>query len=216
MNNLIKNDFDASQINLDHDRPADLVQISGNVIKRTVIKPKYLLDQQSDYLKNLTPTVCLLENSLESNAPLLSREQLFDSNRRLKLGKVNLSIPEFAVSRVIGFNGGHNQFSPLKRLPYLKVNDSHRDLVVGEINVRQRDEFSEGELTFSLRNKGVKAKDIQKILSALVYHYGALKIVESTHTESPSVGRKPSKKYQVLWGASKFFPQPPESKEDQE
>jgi len=216
MNELIKIDFDAGQINLDHDRPANFVRMTGNEIKRTVVKPKSLLDKQFYYLKNMTTTVCLLENSLELTAPLSSREQLFYSNRRLKLGKVNLSIPEFAVSKVIAFDGGHNQFNPLNGLPYLKVNDSHFDLVVGAINVRQSDQFREGELTFPLRNKGVRAKDIQKILGALVHHYGALKIVESTHAKSPSVGRKLSKKYQVLWGASKFFPQPPESKEDQE
>lgn len=216
MNELIKIDLDFDRIDFHHDRPVNFARITRNVVERAVVNPKSLMDQRPDYLQNQMPTVCWQGNPSELPAPLSSREPLFDSNRRLKLGKVNLSIPEFAVSKVIGFDGGHNHFNPLKRLPYLKVNGSHIDLVVGAIIDMQRDEFREGELTFPLRNKGVKAKDIQKILSALVHHYGALKIVESTHTESPSVGRKPSKKYQVLWGASKFFPQPPESKEDQE
>ena len=213
MNEPIKIDLDFDRIDFHHDRPVNFARITRNVVERAVVNPKSLMDQRPDYLQNQMPTVCWQGNPFELPAPLSSREPLFDSNRRLKLGKVFLPIPEFAVSRTIGVDGGSVEPNAFKRWSYLKLNNSHLDLVVGAIIEMQRDNFRKSELTLSLRNKGVKAKNIKAVLDALVHH-GALQETESTSTESSSVGRRPSQEYQVLWGASQFFPQPGGTEEE--
>lgn len=90
------------------------------------------------------------------------------------------------------------------------------NIVVGAVKGMQCDKFRKSDITFSLRNKGVKAKDIQDVLDALVYDHAALQLVENINANLPSAGRKPSQDYQVLWGRSQFFPAKPAAMDGEE
>lgn len=216
MNELIKIDFDACQINFDNDRSVDLVRITGNIIDRAIVKPKSLMNQRVDYHHNQIPAVFRIETPTISPAPSPSRGLSFKSNQRIKRGKVFLAIPEFAVSKILRLDGGRAQRNASKGLPCSTPSDAHVNLVVGAIKGKQCDKFRKSDVTFSLRNKGVKAKDIQAALEILVYQYGALQLVENINANSPSLGRNPSQEYQVLWGESQFFPAKHEATDGEE
>jgi hypothetical protein len=67
------------------------------------------------------------------------------------------------------------------------------------------DQFRRSHITTAMKNDGVKAASIAKVLDFLVDH-GALTYKE---TENTGTGRPPLPTYQVLWGQSDFFPQRP-------
>lgn len=106
MNELIKIDFDAFQINFDNDRSVDLVRIAGNIIDRAIVKPKSLMNQRIDNYNKQMPAACWIETPTISPAPSPSRGLSFKSNQRIKCGKVFLAIPEFAVSKILRLDGG--------------------------------------------------------------------------------------------------------------
>lgn len=203
-------------IEFDHELPVDLIQITDVGIKRAKIQLNRFTDRRPDCPMVSMPITILPNDYLLVAPKSRSGDQDLKSNRRLKLGKIVLPIPEFAVSRIIGVGDGYTRPHRSKRLPYAKPNESHFKLVVGDIRKKEADKISKGELTFALRNKGVKAKDIQNILDVLVHQYGALQEIENSQTVSPSAGRKPSQEYQVLWGESELFPQLPWKTDKQE
>ena len=197
-------------IEFDRALPVELVKITDKGIERARILPNGYPDRHPDFSNTLRPIAFLTDSSLLVSPQSFPEDQDLKSNRRLKLGKIVLPIPDgFLSAHIDDACQQHYGIMPSSRLPYRIPTDIHLNLVVGGINRFGSDQFRKSDLTFSLRNKNVKARDISSGLDHLVY-CGALQKLENTDTQPPVAGRKPSQNYLVLWGQSQYFPEKPQ------
>ena len=204
---LIEMDMDFEPIEFDPELPVDLVKITDEGIQRARIKPNCFPDQRSDYPMVSMPITFLPNDYLLVAPKSLPGNHDLKSNRRLKLGKIVLPIPEGFLPLFI--DDACQQHYPIEqsgRLLCSMPNDNHLNVLVDKIIDLNCDRVSKSKLTFSLRNRKMKAKDIEHVLDYLV-NCGALQELENIDTPMPVAGRKPSQEYMVLWGKSQFFPQ---------
>ena len=211
MTEIIEIDMDIDPIEFDSGLPVELAKITDKGIERAVILPNGYPDRHLDFQKTLTPISFSPCNTFLVAPLSFPEDQDLKSNRRLKLGKIFLPIPDgFFPGQIADACQQQYGINPSGRLRYMVPNDIHLNLVVAGINELNCDQFSKRDLTFSLRNKNVKAKDIENVLGFLVDRHGALLELESMGLCTSTVGRRPSQKYQVLWGQSQFFTQKPQ------
>lgn len=203
---LIEIDQCVEPIVFDQDFPVNIVQITDKGINRAEIQPKRYDDRRSVYPIISTPTMLLPNDYIQVACESLPANEGLKSNKRLKRGKLVLPIPEGFSSIFIADSCNKNyQIEYSRGLISKAPNDIHLNNVVNYIKVNELKKTSKGNLTFSLRNRNMKAKDIENVLYYLV-DCGALQKLEYVNKPMSAAGRKPSQEYLILRGKSEFFP----------
>lgn len=191
------------------DLPTNLVWVKGKDVRHARIEPDDYRPRPHSYPEICKPNPVLPINH-HIQAPLrLPVDKTPKGNRRIYCGKIPLQIPD-------GFSPGpieeFRQFGTgikQSRKCSIELNEKHLNDVVARINQQRCNTVRQGDLTYFFRNKKMRAKDIENVLTFLIDR-GALKKLDINETPIFSLGGRPSQEYFVLWGASEFFPQKPQ------
>lgn len=206
MIDLIEFEEDFEPVKFNHNLPIDLVQVTGRDVKHTRIEPDDYSPRAHSYPEILVRKLPFLPSNSLLKAPENLREKnALKPNMRLFLCNIALPTPEGFVPGPIEEFGllGTGKKQSTK---YLGIPDAiHLKKVVTRINQLNCDMIRQGDLTFDLRNKNMKAKDIENVLRFLADRCGALQMLNNTDTPTSSVGGRPPQEYLVLWGESDFF-----------
>lgn len=202
----IEIDKDFEPIEFDSELPLNLVHITDKGINRAKIELNRFSDLSPNYPISSMPITLMSGDPLIVALKSLPEDKALKSNQRLKLGMIVLLIPEGFLSIHDETCQQHNAIKNSSIFQFRAPNDIHLNSVVDAIIKINCNLIRKSKLTFSLRNKNMKAKDIEDILDYLV-NCEALQKFDNEDKQGPVVGRKPSQEYMVLWGNSQFFPQ---------
>lgn len=192
-------------VKFDRDRPLDLVRVTGKEIRHARIQPDSYNYNSQSYREIWEPHP--VPSALPPQVPKkLSEHSALRSNRRTSLGKIGLPIPDGFTPRFIETLGWNPIKVELLRGLQAQTNENDLKIVVDGIITIDKDRFRKGDLTHLLRNKGLRARDIETALRLLTDRYHALKEINSKNVLMPKREGRPPQEYLVLWGASDFFP----------
>lgn len=197
-------------VKFDPGLPVDLVRIKGKEVQHARIEPDDYRPRPQSYREIWEPKPVLAINHHTQAPWRLTEDKTLKGNRRFYRGKVVLVVPYGFSPRPIEMSERNQTIARIPTKSHYKMpSDDDIKIVVDGIITRGKDRFRQGELTFALRNKKIRAQEIEAVLMLLVDRYGALKELDTEYASTPTGGRKPSQEYLVLWGESDFFPQKP-------